>query len=172
MRTMWISAAGLLWLATTAPAQVVPAFEDLPLRLNLGDTVVVDARAGGSTEGRLVRLSPDEIAITGPGDRERVFARSDIGRVQKRGDSLGNGMKLGAIIGGAVGCAFAGTFSGEFRGGDCLAGILTFGGVGLGLGLLFDVMHVGATTVFSASAEGASWRQPGDRVAVRATWIW
>ena len=169
-----MTALGLIWLATSASAQGVATFADLPVRLDIGDGVTVEDRSGAAVKGTVLRLTPEEIVVTAKG-AERVFLSTDVRRVQKRGDSLANGIKIGAIAGGALGCAFAVGFSGEARGGDCVAGLLIFGGVGLGLGLAIDGAHAGSTTVFSAPSTSAMiWRRGGDdvAVAVRATWTW
>jgi len=172
MRTLSIALAGLIWLGTSASAQVVATFADLPLRLNIGDGVTVEDRSGAAVRGAVLRLTPEEIVITAKG-AERVFSSTSVRRVQKRGDSLANGMKIGAFIGGALGGALAGAFSGEFRASDFMQGVAIFGGVGLGLGLAVDAVHVGTTTVFSAPSTSATmWQRGGDGVAVRATWTW
>ena len=173
MRTAWMVMLALAGLAASASAQEATRFADLPLRLNLGDEVGVEDRSGVVTWGRLERLTPDEIAVAAMPGAERVFPGANVRRVQKRGDSLGNGMRLGAVIGGVFGCGVFGAFSGEFRSGDCVAAFLTLGGAGLGLGLVFDALHTGTTTVFSAPDNRAGWQRPfAGAVAARATWSW
>jgi len=173
MRTTWMVMLTVVGLAASAWAQEATTFADLPLRLNLGDEVGVEDRSGVVTWGRLARLSPDEIAVAAPPGAERVFPGASVRRVQKRGDSLGNGMRLGAVIGGVFGCGVFGAFSGEFRSGDCAAAFLIFGGAGLGLGLVFDALHTGTTTVFSAPDNRAGRHRPfAGGVAARATLSW
>lgn len=172
MRTGLMTAVGLLWVLTTASAQQATTFADLPLRLTIGDGVTVEDRSGAAVAGTVLRLTPEQIVVTAKG-AARVFSRTSVRRVRKRGDSLASGMKIGAIIGGALGGAFAGTFSGEFRGSDFMQGVAIFGGVGLGLGLAVDAVNVGSTTVFTAPDTSAMRQQHGgDGVAVRATWTW
>jgi len=173
MRMLLMAAVGLVWLVTSASAQPVTRFEDLSLRLNVGDEVSVEDRSGVVTSGRIGRFAPGELAITSESGAERVFSSTSVRRVQKRGDSLGNGMMWGALIGGVFGGVVFGRFSGEFRPDDMLQAAAMFGGIGLGLGLGFDAMNVGSTTVFSAPAGSArSDRGDGGRVALHATLRW
>ena len=158
--------------AAMATAQEVTRFEDLPLRLNTGDQVTIETRSGGSVAGRVVQMGPEQIAVTGPDARGRVFAAAEVQRVRRRGDGLSNGVRIGAIAGGVAGCAFGGLFSGEFRGADCLQGGLIFAAAGAGLGLALDAMHTGSTTVFQAPTARARWRPWHDGVGVRATVSW
>lgn len=173
MRTTWMVMLAVVGLAAAASAQEATTFADLPLRLNVGDEVGVEDQSGVVTWGRLERLTPEEIAVTSTPGGERVFPGASVRRVQKRGDPLWNGMRLGAIIGGVFGCGVFGAFSGEFRSADCVSAFVIFGGAGLGLGLGIDAMHTGTTTVFSAPDNHAGWQRPfGGGVAARATWSW
>lgn len=168
-----MTVAGLLWLATSAAAQPVATFADLPARLNVGDRVSVEDRSGAVTSGRLERLTPEELAVAPGAGTARVFPAASVRRVQRRGDSLGNGLRLGAIIGGALGGALGGAFSGEFRASDLMQGAAIFGAVGLGLGVALDAAHVGRTTVFTTPTASASFGQHvGGRVALHATLRW
>lgn len=173
MRTLWMTALGLMWLGTSASAQVVATFADLPLRLNIGERVTVEDRSGAAVKGTVQRLTSEEIVVTTTGG-ERVFTRASVSRIQRRGDSLRNGMLIGAVLGGALGGAFAGSFSGEFRASDFLQGVAIFGGVGLGLGLAVDAAHAGSTTVFAARSASAerSGRHDGRRIALNVTRRW
>jgi len=173
MRTTWMVMLGLVGLAAAASAQEVTTFADLPLRLNLGDEVGVEDRSGVVTWGRLERLGPDEIAVAATPGAERVFPGASVRRVQKRGDSVWNGIRWGTVIGGAVGCVFAAGFAEQWRFEDCPAGILLFAPVGAGLGLAVDAMRSGATTVFSAPDDRAGRQRPfAGGVVARVTWSW
>lgn len=172
MRMFWLVVLAFVGGTASGAAQAVTEFADLPLRLNLGDEVTVDARDGDSFAGRVGRLTPDLIAVTGPDARERVFTATDVQRVRRRGDGLVNGVRIGAIVGGAVGAVLAGLFSGEFRAGDSVQGLLIFGAAGAGLGLAVDALHTGSTTVFRAPAASTRWWPPRRGVAVGATVSW
>jgi hypothetical protein len=168
-----MTVTGLLWLVTSASAQPVATFADLPVRLNIGDKVSVEDRSGAVTSGRLDRLTPEELAVTAGAGTARVFPAASVRRVQRRGDSLGNGMRVGAIVGGVLGGALGGWFSGEFRASDFMQGAAIFGAVGLGLGLALDAAHVGHTTVFTAPTTSAgSGPHGGGRIALHATLCW
>jgi hypothetical protein len=162
----------LVGLAATASAQVVGRFADLPLRLKVGDAVMIDARSDASFEGRLVRITSEQLVVAGPGPPERVFAAAEVQRVRRRGDGLGNGLRLGAVIGGIFGCGVFGAFSGEFRVGDCVQSLLIFGAAGAGLGLAVDAIHTGATTVFESPSSSARGWPRHDGVTARATVWW
>lgn len=172
-RTTWMTMLALAGQVATASAQEVTSFADLPLRLNTGDQVTIETRSGVSVAGRVVRMAPEQLAVTGPDARERVFAAAEVQRVRRRGDGLGNGVRIGAIAGGAIGCGVFGAFSGEFRASDCAQSVLIFGAVGAGLGLAVDAMHTGETTVFQTAPASARWRLPhAGGVALRATVSW
>jgi hypothetical protein len=67
-----------------ASAQVVQAFEDLALRVNLDDHVQVEDESGRKAAGRLTRLTIDEIGIlTDAG--ERRFTHGTLREVAVRG---------------------------------------------------------------------------------------
>lgn len=164
---------GSFGLAVSAAAQPVATFADVARRVSIGDTVSVEERTGAVVTGRVERLSPEALAVIDDTGTARVFPAASVQRVQRRGDALGNGMRLGAIIGGAIGGALGGAFSGEFRAGDFMQGAAIFGAVGLGLGLAFDAAHAGRTTVFEAPTTNArSGRRGGGRVALQATVRW
>jgi hypothetical protein len=171
-RATWMTMLALAGQGATASAQEVARFADLPLRLNTGDQVTIETRSGVSVAGRVVRVTPEQLAVTGPEARERVFAAAEVQRVRRRGDGLGNGVRIGAIAGGAVGCGVFGAFSGEFRASDCVQSVLIFGAVGAGLGLAVDAMHTGRTTVCRAPADSAGVRPRHGGVVVRATVSW
>jgi hypothetical protein len=161
----------MLGVVTTAPAQPVQTFADLPLRLDLGDRVIVERRTLGPVSGRVVRLTREEIVVEG--EAAVVVARADVSRVRVRGDSLSSGARIGALVGGAIGCGVLGVFSGEARGGDCVQGLLFLGALGAGVGLAVDALHTGTTTVFTAPDGPTAHRRGGAAgVALRATVTW
>jgi hypothetical protein len=87
-----------------ASAQVVQAFEDLALRVNLDDHLRVEDESGRRAAGRLTRLTPDEIAIlTDAG--ERRFTHGTVREVAVRGYALKRGALIGAVVFAILGVA-------------------------------------------------------------------
>ena len=86
MRMHWLFVMAFVGGPASASAQALTVFADLPLRLNLGDEVTVDARDGDSFAGHVVRMTADQIAVAGADARQRVFAATDVQRVRRRGD--------------------------------------------------------------------------------------
>ena len=172
MRMHWLFVMAFVGGPASASAQALTVFADLPLRLNLGDEVTVDARDGDSFAGHVVRMTADQIAVAGADARQRVFAATDVQRVRRRGDRLVNGVRIGAIVGGAGGAVLAGVSSGEFRAGDSAQGLLIFGAAGAGLGLAVDALHTGSDTVFRLPAASARWWPARRGVAVGTIVSW
>lgn len=63
-----------------------------------GDTIFVTDRQGRELEGKLDRLTPTALVML-VGDRARDIPFADTERIEKRGDSLKNGLIAGAAIG-------------------------------------------------------------------------
>ena len=96
-RTVIVLSAFILLAPSPAGAQVLQAFEDLALRVNLDDQLQVEDESGGKATGRLAGLTPDEIKVeTDAG--ERRFTRGTVREVAVRGHAL----RRGALIGAAV----------------------------------------------------------------------
>lgn len=172
MRTLLATVAGLFGLAASLSAQPATTFQELSLRLNVGDQVTVEDTAGLVVKGRVTRLTPGELVVTSIAGAERAFAAVAVRRVERRGDSLGNGMRRGAILGAVLGGALSSVFSGEFRAGDLFQGAAIFGASGLGLGLALDAANVGTTTVYSAPMDTQASRHGGGRLAFQASFRW
>jgi hypothetical protein len=173
MRAIVMTALLAVGIVATASAQPVARLADVARRIDDGARIrVVDAR-GQIVEGRLSQVTADELVIEDASSHARAFAAADVRQVSRRGDSLANGMLWGAIIGGVLGGALGAGFSGEFRAGDLMAGVASFGGAGLLIGLGVDAANVGWTTVYAAPsmAGRADNRDPG-RLAVRAVLRW
>jgi hypothetical protein len=87
-----------------ASAQVVQAFEDLALRVNLDDHLRVEDESGRRAAGRLTRVTPDEIAILTESG-ERRFTRGTVREVAVRGYALKRGALIGALAFAVLGVA-------------------------------------------------------------------
>jgi hypothetical protein len=101
-----------------------------------GDTIFVTDRAGVQTGGRLLRLSPEGLALL-VGGQEQVIPRNSIGRIEKR-DSLWNGMLIGVVPSALLGMAGAGASCSPHCSRDVPLGMLVFGAMGAGIGALVD----------------------------------
>jgi hypothetical protein len=181
LRSLLPVIALVLWVALPGPAaaQASSTFQELPRILRPGDRIWVVDAAGREFHGRLERLTPAEMVVRvsgGPGQPAlRRFARPDIQRITRRGDSLTNGVLIGFGAGAGFGCATAAGFSGETRAGDCVAGALMFGAMGLALGLGLDALTVAAPVLVYERPEAVVSLAPLVRphvVGARITFDW
>src|SRR5712691_1856419 len=117
------------------PATAQTAVE-LSGKVEAGDKIFVTDRSGVQPGGRLLRLSPEALALL-VGGQERVMPLNGVGRVEKR-DSLRNGMLIGAVPSALVGMAAAGASCSPHCGRDVPLGLLVVGGMGAGIGALID----------------------------------
>jgi hypothetical protein len=131
-------------------AQPAPPNVDLGDVLKIGDAVRVEDVAGRTWKGGVTRLGATEFEVMVDGTRT-LFLTDDLREVAVAGDSLANGTLIGLGIGGALGLSMGG-FSGEYRGGDAIAGLLIFGGVGAGLGVGIDALIRGERVVYRRSS--------------------
>jgi hypothetical protein len=117
-----------LTLALAAPAHAQ--------ELKPGERVFVTDRSGVQTEGRLLAFSPQELALLVDGHK-LVIPASQIGRVEK-GDSLWNGMLIGAAPFALFGGSAVGASCSPRCGRDIPLGMAIWGAIGSGLGALVD----------------------------------
>lgn len=175
----------MLGISRPGAAQTVSRpFADLGRYLDPGDTVFVTGRETGETRGRLVRVSPNAVVVIVEG-QEREFPSTEIGWIEKRGDSVWNGVLIGAFV---LGLPFAGG-AGASCSPNCGAAVTgaALGGaaIGAGVGALIDSLHQGRTQLYGTRPESAhsfhrqgpvetvpelwSRLRPGDTVSVRET---
>lgn len=144
----------LLTPSTSATAQPVTTFEDLALRIDLGDRAHIGLPGGGRFSGRVVDLTRDAIEIESSSGRRR-FAAAEVGRVEVSGDSLRNGAVIGFVSGALFG-GLAATGLGNVKAGEVVVTGLLFGGVGAGIGLGIDALIRGNRLVYRAAPPRAS----------------
>ena len=109
-------------------------------------TVYVLDDTGQETTGELLQLDADALVLLVEGT-ERRFEAEQIIRLDKRGDSVRNGLLIGVAIGAVLGLmSDAGP----------LVGALGFGGIGLGI----DALRRGRTTLYEASGSVAILHSP------------
>lgn len=153
MRTRWlarilVAMGAVAGAAADGRAQPVAAFNDVGLRLNLGDTVRVTDREGIRHEGTVRTLPPDALVLDGPSG-PRTFTPDSTARIQRRGDPVWTGALVGFVPGFAMGAQFVVGFSDheEPPSTYLLAGGI-FGLAGAGVGVLIDSLHRGMRDVY------------------------
>jgi len=118
--------------------------EDLALRVNLGDRLLVEAMSGGRITGRLTRLTADEITLqTAAG--EKHFTREAVRQVAVRYQPLRMAVLIGAGAGAATGAVAACT--GQKRE-ECADASIIAGALGAGLGLAVGALIHKTTAVY------------------------
>ena len=99
---------GVSWLMIVGfpvevEAQGVPrSFEQLQVRVNIGDTVYVNEASGQETKGRIVLLSSASLTLTVNGNR-REFLERAVTRVERSRRSLRRGLLIGLGAGAVLG---------------------------------------------------------------------
>jgi hypothetical protein len=145
-------------------------FDDLALRVNLDDQLVVEDQSGGRSVGRLTRLTADQVTVrTAAGEKQ--FARETIRRVALRSQPLRMAVLVGAGAGAALGALAAYT---DPTREECADGPILAGGLGAGLGLAAGaLMH--RTTIVYPEGEKRTVVLPilsRDAVGVRVSRSW
>jgi hypothetical protein len=113
------------------------------------DIVLVEDVEGRTIKGQLVTLSETSIELLTPG--AVVIPAERVRRIDKLGDPVVDGFKRGALVGGVLGGFSAAVM---LRRKDLVLlvpRIMTAAAEGGLIGMLFDSMHQGRTTVFRAA---------------------
>jgi len=144
--------------------------EDLALRVNLNDRVLVEDASGGRTTGRLTRLTAVEITLqTAAG--EKHFTPETIRQVAVRRQPLRPAVLIGAGAGAAAGAVAACT--GPERE-ECADAPIMAGALGAGLGLAVGAL-LHKTTIVYPEAPKRTLVLPvisRDAVGVRVSLCW
>ena len=118
--------------------------EDLALRVNLNDRVLVEDASGGRTTGRLTRLTAVEITLqTAAG--EKHFTRETVRQIAVRRQPLRMAVLIGAGAGAAIG-AVAGCAGPDRE--ECADALIMAGAPGAGLGLVVGALIHKTTIVY------------------------
>ncbi len=154
-----------------ARAPLTTSFARLPDHLNVGDTVTVESADGAEVRGRVIRMVPDAIVVTGP-SAERMVDASGVLRISACCDSLLNGTLIGFGSGILFGTAVAVGLSDGSSDLDGNAGALIFGGIGAGLGLGLDALARSDRLVYLAPTVTPRARvgPRGGAVGITVTW--
>ena len=143
-------------------------FDELALRVDLGDRLQVEDRSGVKTTGRLTRLTGDELVID-TDDREAHFTSAGVRAVRVRGHRLG---PIAALIGAGAYVAAVAAAPSCRSDPDCLP--IAAAPFGAGLGLVVGALIPRMTTVFPWPATHLSWAPAISRagLGVRAGLRW
>ncbi len=153
-------------LAQPAAARPPPPLPDL---VKPGDRLFVTYPTGVEVEGRLLRVSPEELVLL-VGNDEHAFRRERIGRIEKR-DSLWNGLLVGAVPGALIGAAGGAFECDPHCGHNVATGALVVGAIGGGVGVLVDFVAKGYAPVDGPSVGSPNaFRVPGPVASIEDLW--
>jgi hypothetical protein len=166
-----IGAVAVMAGCGAARAPMTTTFAQLPDHLNVGDTVTVEAADGAEVRGRVVRMAPDAIVVTGTSD-ERMVDASGVLRISACCDSLQNGALIGLGSGALFGVLVAAGFSDNGADEDAIVGALLFGGIGAGLGVGLDALVSSDRLIYKVPTVTPRARvgPRGGAVGVTVTW--
>lgn len=136
------------WLMPGIVAAQEVAFDRLPEQLNAGDHVRVVDTAGRTHSGAVAELTDDGLALARGGGAVERLTRHDVREVWvRRRDSV----RTGALIGFAsVAVPYCASAMSRHTAIQCGVPALFLGGLGAGLGALFDAAVIGHVRVFRA----------------------
>jgi hypothetical protein len=101
LRNAWTCTIAVIMGGGCAARQPARSFLDLQERLHSGNTVYVTDKAGTETKGEVVDVSASALVLDVNGMHRRMD-QSSVQYVQRRGDSLWNGMLIGVAVGASA----------------------------------------------------------------------
>lgn len=122
-----------------------------------GEKVFVTDVNGVQSQGRILRVSPSELTLLIAG-KEQTVSSARLGRLEK-GDSLWNGVLMGAAPFALFAGAAVGASCSPHCGRDISIGMLVYGAVGAGVGALVDLGHRGYSIVDGPPLASANARR-------------
>ena len=142
-------------MTTATPASAQNDFASISKRVAPGDTVYVTDVEGRETQAILMTVTPSALRLHVRGS-EGEWPSDAVYQLERRGDSVKNGMRRGAITGAIIGAtlgAIAGaTWANSGSGSTPLGGALGLGlvgaGFGVGIGAGMDALIPGRTLVY------------------------
>ena len=158
-----ISILAFLYLASLdARAQEARSFEQLQLLVKAGDRIFVTDPTLNTFEGRIAGLPTSSLRVTVNGT-SRDLSETDIFEIRQwRHDSLKNGAVIGAGVGLGLGIAFAIAICQDSwngcGGGEVLAGLALYSGIGAGIGVGVDALMPSKQRVFIGGTRTSSNR--------------
>jgi hypothetical protein len=121
----------------------LPAAAQPPLdSVKAGQQIRVTDAVGDRFSGRVEVLTSDTVTVSG-----RVFRTAQVTKIERKGDSLWNGVAIGAAVGLLLPLLPSEACFKQSRAGCIASGIET----GALLGVAVDAVHRGYTTVYQAN---------------------
>ena len=134
-----------------ARAQQAGSFEQLQVLVKPGDKIYVTDATGNVTKGKLVGLSTSTMRLLANGATREV-TEADIFEIRQwRHDSLVNGAEIGAGIGLGTGVLAAVAWCRGYSGcggGETVAGIAIYTGLGAAIGAGIDALIPSKVTIY------------------------
>lgn len=147
-------------LPSPVAAQEARSFEQLQLLLKPGDKIFITDAMGNVTKGKVAGLSKSALSLTTKGST-KDWAQSDVLKIRQwRQDSLKNGALIGTGVGFSIGLATVIAFCGEWTdcGGDAVAAVAIYTGLGTGIGVGIDALIPAKQTIYVGGAQTSASR--------------
>jgi hypothetical protein len=143
-----------LTCALGVPAASAQTLDDAVRLVRPDDIVFITDDDGRTVKGQLVSISPESVRILTP--TAVVIPSALISRIDRRGDPIRDGFRNGAIVGAAFGALNAAAML-ERKDLILFLPKVWTGAIEFGLlGMLFDWLHTGRTTLYRAPAKSVS----------------
>jgi hypothetical protein len=151
LATLFLMASLLCFAGPNAAAQEAQSFEQLKLLVKPGDKIYVTDSSGIITKGKIGGLTTSTLTLLS--DKKTLdLSEKDVSRIRQwRHDSLKNGTLIGLGVG--VGLGLIGTIAycndgwGDC-GGEAVAVVAIWGGLGAGIGVGVDALIPSKQTVY------------------------
>lgn len=131
----------LLYCCLTVPAMAQSTFADIHVKGH--PTIYVTQASGREIKGKLATLTDEAVTITVK-NSTRTFAANEVVRIERRGDSLDNGVVAGLIV--AAVCLF--TCAQGVSSGGQLAKVAVVNGL---FAVALDAVQIGRTRIWPAA---------------------
>ena len=143
-----------------AAQQEARSFEQLQILVKPGDRIFITDATGNVTEGRVAGLSKSSLTLKTK-TATRDWAESDVLKIRQwRQDSLKNGAIIGTGVGLGLGLLGAIAVCSEWGdcGGEAVAAVAIYAGIGAGAGVGIDALIPSKQTVYFGGAPTTSSR--------------
>lgn len=143
-----------------AAAQEARSFEQLQVLVKPGDRIFITDAAGNVTEGKVSGLTKSSLTLITKAST-KDWAESDVLKIRQwRHDSLKNGAIIGTSVGLGLGLIGAALFCSDWGdcGGEAVATVAIYAGMGAGAGVGIDALIPSKQTVYIGGTRTASSR--------------
>ena len=152
LATLFVMASLLFFASPNAAGQEAQSFEQLKLLVKPGDKIYVTDSSGIITKGKIGGLTTSTLTLLS--DKKTLdLAEKDVSRIRQwRHDSLKNGTLIGMGVG--LGLGLAGTIVfchdgwADCDGGEAVAVVAIYGGLGAAIGVGIDALIPSKQTVY------------------------